>query len=69
VKGKANYHFAGSPRGAKVAAIFYALIGTCLLQGIDPRQYLREVVGLLDEPARKLTPQAVRQQWLDRASG
>ena len=69
VKGKANYHFAGSPRGAKVAAIFYALIGTCLLQGMDPRQYLREVVGRLDEPARQLTPQAVRQQWLDRRAG
>jgi transposase len=37
VKGKANYHFAGSPRGADVAAVFYSLIGTCLLQGIDPR--------------------------------
>jgi len=31
----------------------YALIGTCLLQGMDPRQYLREVVGRLDEPARR----------------
>jgi transposase len=67
VKGKANFHFAGSPRGARVAAIFYTLIGTCLLQGIDPRRYLREVAGRLDEPPARLTPQAVRVQWIDAA--
>lgn len=63
VKGKANFHFAGSPRGANVAAMFYSLIGTCLLQGIDPRRYLLEVAGRLDEPPSALTPSAIREQW------
>jgi transposase len=67
VKGKANWHFAGSPRGAKAAAVFYTLIGTCLLQGIDPRRYLLEVVGRLDEPPTRLTPQALRLQWIEAA--
>ena len=65
VKGKVNYHFAGSPRGARVAAVFYTLIGTCLLQGIDPRRYLSEVAGRLDsDPPYRLTPQAIRHEWL-----
>jgi transposase len=64
VKGKANYNFAGSPRGADVAAVFYSLIGTCLLQGIDPRRYLYEIAGRLDEPPSRLTPHALRSEWL-----
>lgn len=51
------------PRGAKAAAIYYALIGTCLLQGIDPRAYLVEVLGRLDEPPSRLTPHAIREAW------
>ena len=64
VKGKANYNFAGSPRGADVAAVFYSLIGTCLLQAIDPRRYLLEIAGRLDEPPSRLTPHAIRAEWL-----
>ena len=63
VKGKRNYLFAGSPRGAEAAAIFYTLTGTCLLQGIDPRRYLYEIFGRLDEPPSHLTPHAIREQW------
>lgn len=65
VKGRDNWHFAGSPRGARAAAVYYSLIGTCLLQGIDPRAYLVEVLGRLDEPPSRLTPHAVREQWQD----
>lgn len=63
VKGRDNYLFAGSPRGAEAAAIYYTLIGTCLLQGIDPKRYLVEIGGRLDEPVSRLTPQAVRERW------
>ena len=63
VKGRDNYLFAGSPRGAEAAATYYSLIGTCLLQGIDPRRYLMEIAGRLDEPVSHLTPQAVREKW------
>lgn len=63
VKGRDNYLFAGSPRGADAAATYYSLIGTCLLQGIDPKRYLSEIAGRLNEPAARLTPQAVRERW------
>jgi transposase len=63
VKGRDNYMFAGSPRGAEAAAVYYSLIGTCLLQGLDPRRYLMEIAGRLDEPVSHLTPQAVREKW------
>jgi transposase len=63
VKGRDNFNFAGSPRGARAAAVFYTLIGTCLLQGADPRRYLVEILGRLDEPASRLTPHAVRERW------
>ena len=45
------------------AAVFYSLIGTCLLQGIDPKRYLVEIAGRLDEPVSRLTPHAVREAW------
>ena len=63
VKGKLNYLFAGSPRGAEAMGVYYTLIGTCLLQGMDPRRYLQNILGRLDEPPSRLTPQAVREQW------
>ena len=63
VKGRDNYLFAGSPRGADAAAVYYTLVGTCLLQGIDPKRYLSEIAGRLDETAARLTPQAVRERW------
>lgn len=43
--------------------MYYSLIGTCLLQGIDPRRYLVEILGRLDEPPANLTPHALREQW------
>jgi transposase len=67
VKGKHNYTFAGSPRGARAATVYYSLFGTCLVQGLDPERYLVEILGRLDEPASRLTPQAIRDQWLEAA--
>ena len=63
VKGRENYLFCGSPRGADAAAVYYSLVGTCILQGIDPKKYLVEIAARLDEPAARLTPQAMREEW------
>ncbi len=63
VKGKANFHYARSERGAKAMTVYYTLLGTCLLQGINPRAYLKEILGRLDEPPAALTPQAIRAKW------
>jgi transposase len=37
--GRKNFLFAGSPAGARAAATYYSLIGTCELNGIDPYKY------------------------------
>jgi transposase len=41
--GRKNYLFAGSDQGAERAAIAYTIIGTCVLCGVEPWSYLRDV--------------------------
>ena len=41
--GRLNYLFAGSDAGAERAAIIYTVIGTCLLNKVNPFEYLRDV--------------------------
>ena len=61
VVGRKNWLFAGSEGGAHSAAVLFTLAGSCLLQGICPQSYLRDVFERLDtDPARKLTPAAIR---------
>lgn len=42
--GRKNYLFAGSDSGGERAAAMYGLIGSCKLNGIDPRAYLTYVL-------------------------
>ena len=44
VVGRKNHYGSRSKRGTEVASIFYSLIETCKLVGIDPKQYLRDAV-------------------------
>ena len=43
--GKKNYVFFGGER----SALLYGLIGTCLLNDIDPEAYLRHILSVLPE--------------------
>jgi len=47
--GRHNYLFAGSDAGGERAAGMYSLVGTCLLNGIDPQAYLRYVFERIAE--------------------
>lgn len=64
VVGRKNWLFSGSEGGAIVAGYLYTLIGSCMLQGIDPHEYLVDVLGRIqDHPAsrvRELTPKEWR---------
>lgn len=64
VVGRKNWLFARSEGGAEAAATIYTLIGSCMLQGIDPHAYLVDILGrLLDHPSNRvneLTPRAWR---------
>jgi transposase len=42
--GRKNWLFAGSPEGAKRLAIFYSLVATCKLNGINPYEYFYDIL-------------------------
>jgi hypothetical protein len=54
--GRRNYLFAGSDEGAKRAAVIYTVIGSCTLAGVNPWEYLRDVLEKLvgGWPAKRL---------------
>ena len=58
--GRENWLFAGSEGGAEAAAGWFTIIGSCLLQGVDPAIYLYDVFKRLpDHPSKwvhELTP-------------
>lgn len=60
--GRKNWLFAGSPKGAERAARLMTLLCACKVQGIDPQEYLTDVLNrTLTLPAReihRLTPWA-----------
>ena len=60
IVGRKNWMFAGSEEGAVAAAGWFTLIGSCLLQAIDPLAYLYDVFRRLpDHPSKwvhELTP-------------
>lgn len=47
--GRKNFMFAGSHKAGERAAIIYSLLGTCKLQGIDPANWLDNVLRRLPE--------------------
>ena len=49
VVGRKNWLFARSQGGAEVAATCYTLVGSCLLQGVDPYAYLVDILGRIQE--------------------
>jgi len=62
VVGRKNWLFSRSEEGAKISGYLYTLIGSCFLQGIDPQEYLEDILSKIqDHPASKigeLTPKA-----------
>lgn len=64
VVGRKAWLFAGSEGGAEAAATIFTLVGSCMLQGIDPWAYLFDVLNRLpDHPASRieeLTPRGWR---------
>lgn len=53
--GRRNYLFAGSDAGGERAAVFYSLLGTAKLNGLDPEAYLRHVLTrIADHPITRI---------------
>jgi hypothetical protein len=60
--GRRNHLFLGSETGGHNAAVFYSLIQSCRLQGIDPVGYLKEICGRMlqgETDHAALTPRAI----------
>lgn len=58
VLGRKNYYGMRSKRGADVAAIFYTLIQTAVLCGVNPYKYLHQAATLaIEKPGTGLLPQ------------
>ena len=55
VRSRKNFLFAGSDSGGERAAAMYGLIGTCKLNGINPRAYLEYVLThIADHPVNRI---------------
>ncbi len=59
-----NYLFAGSDGGAERAAIAYTILGSCRLAGVDPLEYLRDVLPRMTRKVRLLDlSQLLPSRW------
>ena len=61
--GRRNWLLAGSDRGARWAALFYTLIGTCRLQGVEPFAYLTDVLDRVDAHPRSRVHELTPRNW------
>ena len=53
--GRRNWTFLGSDTGGERAAVFFTLIQSCKLNGVNPQAYLADLVGRIgDHPANRL---------------
>jgi transposase len=61
--GRKNWLFVGNERGGEAAGIIYSLIQTCRGMGINPREYLEDVMRrLMGHPANKIH-ELLPDQW------
>lgn len=56
VLGRKNHYGSRSRRGTEVAAIFYSLLDTAVINGLDPADYLRRAVTAAVDERRALLP-------------
>jgi transposase len=47
VVGRKNWLFSRTEGGAEAACLYFSLIGSCMLQGVDPQAYLADVLAKL----------------------
>ncbi len=60
VLGRKNHYGSRSRRGTEVAAVFYSLLDTARLCGLDPKDYLLKAAkAAIEEPGSALLPQDV----------
>ena len=68
VTGRKNWLFAGSECGAKAAAVHFSIVHSCMLAGVDPYAYLRDVLHRLPDATPTALKQLTPRAWAARAS-
>jgi transposase len=61
--GRKNWLFAGSPEGARRAALFYSLFGSCRVRGINPFEYLTDVLNRISDTKISEIDQLLPMNW------
>lgn len=65
--GRKNFMFAGSEEGARMLAIAYSIIGTCIKNGLNVRNYLNHVLTELPKRNSKNIDDLLPMNWKDPA--
>ena len=65
--GRKNYLFCGSENGARWAAILYTILGCAKLHGLNPHEYLRDVLIRLPDTKRSQLHTLIPQNWKKQA--
>jgi transposase len=63
VTGRKNWLFCGSDEGGRRAAILYSLVATCKEHGIDPWQYLRDVLERIPTHPDRRRAELLPRHW------
>ena len=62
--GKKNWMFIGHPEAGERSAIIYTLLENCKRQGINPREYLHDVLSRLPAMTNWQTASLTPANWL-----
>jgi len=68
VTGRKNWLFAGSEGGAHTAAVHFSIMQSCMMVGIDPFAYLRDVLHRLPDAKPSVIRQLTPKAWAERMS-
>jgi transposase len=61
--GRKNFLFLGSNRGGDRAAVLYSIVESCKRHGIDPFEYIRDVIGKIGGVSTKKVKELMPASW------
>lgn len=67
--GKKNYLFFGSEDAGEASAAIYTVVGTCKMLGVDPQEYLRDVLTRLPDATNQMIASLTPARWKDARCG
>jgi len=66
--GRKNWLFFGSPDGAEAGAVLFSLVQTCRGLGINPREYLEDVMRRIMSHSNQKLHELLPDEWASRRS-